>query len=261
MLYVLRISRVGAFMALGWVIIGCQKHNTDFLPTPNGQYALVTSEYPAVVKVILPNGAGLCSGTFISARAVLTAAHCTQRSGTYTIISSFGTYTTSGRVNYGPGIVDDPNDISILYFNYNVADESQGQVAHLGDSVRRGDILRLIGFGCNDLNSRTGSGVKRTGTNMVYDVSDYIELVTPQSSTGGSRGILGPENRAGSCFGDSGGPAVQTRSGQLELVGVAHSGGEADYGVVSDYVDMTRSDNRNFIASVNASRNLGIEGF
>ena len=261
MLYVWRTSRFCAFMIFGFVAMGCQKKDLSFLPTPNGQYALVTNEYPAVVKVILPRGQGLCSGTFISRRAVLTAAHCTQASGTYTVITSFGTFTTANRVNFGPGIVDDPNDISILFFTQDIADESEGQVASLGSDVRRGDTLRLIGYGCNDLDKRTGSGVKRTGTNMVYEVNDYIEFVTPQSNLGGSRGILGPENRAGSCFGDSGGPAVQTRSGSMILVGVAHAGGTTEDGIVSDYVDMTRADNRNFIATQNANYSLGIAGF
>jgi len=260
MRYVLRTSRFGAFILFSISLVACQQKSLLDLPSPSSVAAQETGAYPAVVKVILPGGRGLCSGTFISPRAVLTAAHCTLAAGTYTISGAFGTFTTSGRLNYGAGVVDDPNDISILYFDRDVADRAEGQVADLGSDVRAGEIVRLIGYGCNSLETRRGSGVKRTGTNMVYEVNDYIELLTPRSN-GGLRGIIGADNRAGACFGDSGGPAAETRDdGTLVVKGVAHTGGESEDAYVSDYVNLTRSDNRNFISQANRDHDLGIAG-
>ncbi|MEZ4751954.1 MAG: hypothetical protein R3B54_15385 [Bdellovibrionota bacterium] len=39
-----------------------------------------------------------------------------------------------------------------------------------------------MGYGCNSLETRLGAGIKRTGTNQVYRVTDYIEIVTLSTS-------------------------------------------------------------------------------
>lgn len=260
--HVWRTMRFGAMTIFSILTIGCQKKSLLDLPAPSSDEVSETSEYPAVVKVILPGGRGLCSGTFVSARAVLTAAHCLPASGSYTIVSSFGTFTTNKMAKYGPGVVDDPNDIGLLYFDRDVASEALGQVASIGSRVSSGETLRLVGFGCKDVVTRRGSGVKRSGTNVVYELNEYIEFLTPRSTVGSYRGIIGASNRAGACFGDSGGPAAETREdGSFIVKGVAHTGGEDDDNYVSDYVDMSRGDNRGFIAQVNRDNNLGIAGF
>lgn len=259
--YVLRTMRLGAVLVFTLTLIGCQKKSLMSLPSPSSVEAYETSAYPAVVKVILPGGKGLCSGTFISPRAVLTAAHCTLSTGSYMVVASFGSFITSSRLNYGAGVVDDPNDISLLMFDRDVADPDQGQVATLGDSVNAGEILRLVGFGCKDLETRRGTGVKRTGTNMVYEVNDYIELLTPRTRSESSRRIIGSDNRAGACFGDSGGPAAEAREdGTFIVKGVAHTGGELEDDYISDYVNISRGDNRAFLANANRDYNLGIHG-
>ena len=248
----------GALLISSFTLIGCGDRDLNSLPTPSSQSVVLTNDYPAVVKVLAPNGGGMCTGTFVSERAVLTAAHCTLTSGTYTVVTSFGVFTTNNApLNYGPGVVDDPNDISILYFNTDVADAQSGQVMDLGDTVSGGDTVRLVGYGCNDIQSRSGAGWKRTGTNVVYRVSSYVELVTPLT-TGGARGILGSVNRAGSCFGDSGGPLLKDVDGELKIVGIAHAGGYSSQYVFSDYVSMDRSDNRDFVSEMNQIYNLGI---
>ena len=261
MKYVLRTARFGAFFFITLSLIACQKRSLLDLPSPSGSAAYVTNEYPAVVKIGLPGGRGLCTGTFISPRAVLTAAHCTPTSGNYTVSTDWGTFMTSQKVVMGPGVVDDPNDIAILIFSTDVADPEQGQVAAIGGGASPGQVLRLIGFGCNSFETRRGAGLKRTGTNMVYDVNDYITFLTPRNDSGTRRGIIGSDNRAGACFGDSGGPAAANREdGALVVLGVAHTGGEADDDYVSDYVSLGRGDNRNFISNANNTYNLGIEG-
>jgi hypothetical protein len=189
---------------------------------------------------------------------VLTAGHCVSENGAYTIIASFGTFTTYFKTSFGPGTINDPNDIALLYFNYDVA--SGAQVMPLGERVVTGDTVRIIGYGCNDIDTRRGSGIKRTGINTVSRISDYLELITPyQDPT--SRAILGPENRAGSCFGDSGGPAALGDSpGNLHLVGVSHAGGTYQDSLISEYTDFTRSDNRNFVSQANQTYDLRISG-
>ena len=100
-----------------------------------------------------------------------------------------------------------------MIFGNSVASRSLGQVYGVGSEVQTGETLRLVGFGCDNIETRDGSGVKRTGTNVVANIDDFVEFVTPEDATTGSASqesqkILGPDNRAGSCFGDSGGPAL-----------------------------------------------------
>jgi hypothetical protein len=222
------------------------------------------------VEVFLPAGQGICSGTFIGKRAVLTAAHCAKYAGTYSIrvgrmagdgSMSYSSYTTSTHPYFGAGVVDDPNDIAVLVFGSDVADDSE--IYPLGDSVASGDTLRLVGFGCTNLDTRLGAGTKRTGTNVVASMDDYINFLTPSSSVNAitMRGILGASNRAGSCFGDSGGPALKQVGDSYVVVGVTHAGGSLGSDIISEYVNVAnRSDNRNFLSSVQTNYGIDIVG-
>jgi hypothetical protein len=156
----------------------------------------------------------------------------------------------------GSGAIDDSNDIGILVFDPGTA--SAEQIYNFGNQVANGDTIRLVGLGCNDLDTRRGAGVKRTGTNAVAFVDDYINFLTPRNY---SRGILGPSNRAGSCFGDSGGPAFAEVDGELKIVGVTHAGGVMGQDLISEYINVAnRSDNRNWLRDRNNQYNLGMQG-
>src|SRR5687767_10661950 len=104
---------IGTSLAL----IACGKKSENSysgagLPNPSASVVSATTGYSPVVMVVLPGGSGLCTGTFISKKAVLTASHCVSSSGRYSVVSSFGTFYTYTAERLGPGIVEDPSDIA-----------------------------------------------------------------------------------------------------------------------------------------------------
>lgn len=273
MRYVSICLRSVALFSIGFFLISCQKQLSleAGLPIPS-QYnvrSIPDTEFPGVVKVRAPSErdsdgnitrlGGMCSGTIVSDRAVLTAAHCTLNTGTYRVSGGFGeAVSTSLKVNFGPGVVDDPNDLSVLIFDAGTFEPEN--IVSIGVSVRTGDTATLVGYGCDNITTEAGAGFKRMGTNQVARLNAYVEFYTPVTASN-FRGIIGPDNRAGSCPGDSGGPALKETNGVYEVVAVTHAGGVWGRTIISQYVDLTRSDNRGFISQVNSDYDLGIEGF
>lgn len=255
--------RLIALIVFSLSLVGCGRVNSNLsLPSPLGSMIEVTNQYPGVGMVVLPEGQGICTGTFVSDRAVLTAAHCLSNPGRYSFVINNGTsrtVSTETKFVMGSGSVDDPHDIGLLIFEPQTANPDE--IHSMGDSVGSGEILRLVGVGCNSLQTRGGAGVKRTGTNAVAYLDDYINFLTPQTYSSAARGILGPINRAGSCFGDSGGPAFAEKNGALVIVGVTHAGGYLGRDILSQYVNVgNRSDNRNWLRAKNNELGLGIQG-
>ncbi len=231
-------------------------YNLERIDAPSDQGIETTTDYPSVVKVVSPGGFGLCTGTFVSPRAVLTAAHCTLTAGQYTVVSQYGIFRTYQVESFGPGVANDPNDLAVLIFDEDKV-PAEG-VTFLGARPAELEHIRLVGYGCNEIEHRTGAGLKRTGTNQVYRLTDYVELHTPRTSVV-ARGILGPLNRAGSCFGDSGGPMFrETDEGALQVVGVAHAGSWNADRILSYYIDLNRWDNFDFLADTDRLYDTGI---
>ena len=206
----------------------------------------VASTEPAAVSIFSFLSGGLCTGSLIAPRVVLTAKHCVQQPGadapdnpqyfsigvgndvhqtsaTYRAVEARttpGVYSTGGQFGLEGALVG--QDVAVLILSEPVAGVTPFDLRRDTPTDQIGKTLRVIGFG------QTPSGQ----TGKKYE--------TTTSATQ----ILGNVIYTGTstCQGDSGGPLLQESTG--EIIGVTSFGngacgwGFAGYNLVSPYLDL-----------------------
>jgi hypothetical protein len=192
---------------------------------------------PAVVMLLTPDG--MCSGTLVAPRVVLTAAHCIasgRASGTVSFGDRQGDFFATRRVvdviahrRYSAGLFSG-FDIGLIRLDTDappeVAPVPMNSVALDGSIL--GQTVRAVGFGVSDGAAQTGSGVKRTVFLTVTGLSDEHLLMGNATSN--------------TCQGDSGGPILYTVEGVESIVAVTSFGqagcaGESSKTRVDVYLD------------------------
>lgn len=239
-----------SLLTIGFLALGCKPYRSALsdVRVTNGKI-LGADEYPAVVPLYKSfsgeeNQVFSCTGTFVTPRIALTAAHCvkglTDENGLLkAAIPDFVFNRKAARVLRHPAYKSDDynphNDLGLVMFE----EEMTTHVMKIRETEAKArDSVAIIGFGRHDTNNGESAGKKRIGFNTIFVVEDGLIKFDGLERGGDFSGV-----DAASAKGDSGGPMLI----EDQIVGVTSSGYSKDGRKHSHYVDIHSPESRAFL--------------
>lgn len=165
--------------------------------------------HPSVAQLETSIGA-ICTATLIGEKTALTAAHCVFDISTMKLFFGDQSYTLSGVIAH-PGFSDLTyiNDIALLKLE-EAPPVIPSEISR--QKLASGLDITLVGFGTTSEYADDG-GIKRIGYNVIEQIDSTRFLAFGAS-----------DEKANTCYGDSGGPVYATIGGKRLLVGITSSG-------------------------------------
>ncbi|MBX2987698.1 MAG: trypsin-like serine protease [Bdellovibrionaceae bacterium] len=187
------------------------------------------ARHVVAIRIVTPQGSGICTGTLLDKNLVLTAAHCAPANAKLFVVFST-TVTPQAESRPVDGFIVSPQwasnqnqrrntgDIALLHFT------GPQPATHRPLPIlpaphqrilREGTLVMLAGYGRNNVQpgQPTGSGIlRRASTRLAKGVFSETEILVEHT------------DGRGACNGDSGGPAIVFLGGQAYVWGVTSRG-------------------------------------
>jgi hypothetical protein len=189
---------------------------------------------------------GICSGVFISQSKILTAAHCTELTGTLVAYISDRQIPITNILVYPGFLINSSpgyNDVMIL----TVPDQADVSPLPLllSESISPGNAFAIYGYGPDPADDSFSSTEPPSLGRADLSIDELEPGPEPHLFT-----AIRQDNGSGGCAGDSGGPAIaKNKDGLFGIIGLVEAGSNntCEPGTINIFTNIQNSDITSFI--------------